>query len=208
MGVHPVDLFEAIRAADADYAAGLTEQTRAFRRIRNRFAEGECDSESLEIVRHELLDEQSRVRKAWLVGMLALCPPESASEEAILQRFSNSADPDELNVALRVVANWSPQLFEQVAPGFILGARGPEDTRAWALSCAGSLLRDRLAPGLLQHIEKTASDPHEGERITRSARVALANAAGMTPMDAATSGVNDTAVTDLIARARRRVYGR
>ncbi|HYM16562.1 MAG TPA: hypothetical protein VEZ14_13480 [Dehalococcoidia bacterium] len=204
------DIIGAMKSADENYEAGRTDRVRFFRRIRHRIESDAMEPDDLIIVRKELLDEESAISKVWLIGMLMLSGRSAASEEAVVKRLRRSQDGDELEVALRALAEWSPTSYERVAIDFIRPGNptANERVRSWAMAYAGHLLRVGEAAALLEEIIRVATSEGETSIARRGARVALAEAAGLERAENLVFSGSDTDLHELITEARRRVRRR
>jgi hypothetical protein len=179
LGIHPVDIVEALDAADVDFEHGTTEQTQRWRRVRDRIASGLSSQDDLQAVARELLDPTSTVDKVFLIGMIGLAGPSPASLNVLTSFVDARSDPTLAQVALNVLVGWDETGVPEVI-GRLLGARAEldPDLLEWVIAAAGDVILKRRTKALFSALESIATNPSEPVIVRKSAIAVIARVAG------------------------------
>jgi hypothetical protein len=155
-GVDFRDIIDATLAADHAFAEGTTDRTREIRRIYRR-AEARITAErDVETLRSEL--RANAFSKTYLMNALYNAGLEEEAMERLIELLEHSENERDTELGLRLLSNWSPEAYERVAVRFIRGVPWDKShVSAWAMSYAGSLLRQGLARGLFEELATIAS---------------------------------------------------
>lgn len=199
---------EALEEADALHRNGWSDRMRRLYEVRDRADIGTGRAEDADFVRGLLADPAYPYRRMYLVDTLRILGAGDESLERALLVLAQSSSGEELELALRFVAEHAPERYSGAALRFIRGAPGTDTSvRSWAFAWAGRVLVKAPSAELLDAIAAVAGDPKEREDARTAAQRALADAAGSQdePRDVIAFRRRDEELPSLVARVRERM---
>lgn len=180
IGVHPLEIQEAIWAANKHFSNGTQSEVRRLREIRRRAERNNITEDDLQSVYDGLLSDSPIDKRAYL-AVLSLTGHDPKSESAILSFLNDSRDESAVKVALGLLARWSDETFARAAAPFIDGLAWDKrgEVRSATMVYAGSLLRRGKATSLLERLIAIANDSSAEPGAVSAARLAIVDAAGV-----------------------------